>query len=114
MPVASVTDIRSRVDQHGKANGTGTPPGSGGSGGDMEPRVAKLEASMEFIKDGITEIKSEVRSSRANFDTKIGVLGDRLGELKDSIHAAKVWAVLLYIAMAGGILFVVARGLKWI
>jgi len=69
----------------------------------MEPRIAKLESDVSHISGDIFEIKKDIRDIR-----------DKADEIKDSISSAKIWALLLYIALAGSLLFVMAKGFKWL
>lgn len=41
-------------------------------------------------------------------------LAARIDTLKDQIHSAKIWAVLLYLALAAGMYATMARGFGWI
>jgi t-SNARE complex subunit (syntaxin) len=75
----------------------------GGGGDDMEARVAKLESDVENIKTNVADIKTDVREIRGKVD-----------DLKDSIASTKIWALMLYIALAGTLLLVMAKGFKWL
>ena len=48
------------------------------------------------------------------FDQKFDLLKKDIGEVKDSLASAKVWALGLYIALTGSLLYVLARGFKWL
>ena len=37
-----------------------------------------------------------------------------IGEVKDSLASAKIWALGLYFALAGSLLYVLATGFKWL
>lgn len=69
----------------------------------MEPRVAKLESDVGHILREVADIKTDIRELRKT-----------TGEIKDSISSAKVWALLLYIALAAGILGTMAKGFGWL
>jgi uncharacterized membrane protein YjjP (DUF1212 family) len=69
----------------------------------MEPRVAKLEADVGHIQADVADIKTDLRDLRTKIDG-----------IKDSIHSAKVWALLLYIGLAGSMFLVLAKGFKWL
>lgn len=47
-------------------------------------------------------------------ETKLDRVIDKLDALKDSLFKAKVWAVLLYVALAATLLGVIAKGFHWI
>jgi hypothetical protein len=74
------------------------PPDSG-----ADARLAKLEADVGHIQIYISDIKSDVRELRTLSN-----------EIKESISQAKVWALLLYIGLGGGVLLVMAKGFKWL
>ena len=77
--------------------------GGNGGGGNMGARLAKLEANMEHVQTDCVDIKADLRSVR-----------DKITDIKDSIAAAKVWALLLYVGLAAGLLYAMARGFKWL
>lgn len=85
-----------------QTGGLGVEQG-GGSGDGMEPRVAKLESDVGHIRSDISDIKTDVRELRNKID-----------DIKDSISTAKVWALILYIGLGGSMLFVMAKGFKWL
>ena len=103
---------------------------------------SKIESAVEHISVDIADIKVDVRDLRARLDfvhekldTKVdsvhdkldakinGVeqrlggridgLSDKTDVLSDRLSKAMVWAVLLYVALAGGLLAVLARGFGW-
>src|SRR5688572_9554466 len=98
----------------------------------VEERLARLEANAQHIQSDVTEIKVDIRRMDAKIDrvhetliaridslrdalnARIDGLRDRMDALERSFHSAKVWALILYIALAGGLLGVLARGFKWI
>jgi hypothetical protein len=90
------------MDQHGKL-ASGDPPTTGGPGDGMEPRIAKLEASVEHIQSDISEIKSDLRKAVEKVDGG-----------KDAVNSAMIWALLLYFGLAAGLLYALARGFKWL
>jgi outer membrane murein-binding lipoprotein Lpp len=69
----------------------------------MEARIARLESDVAHLRTDVADIKLDVRSLR-----------DKVDSLKDSIAGAKVWALLLYIALAAVNLGTLARGFGWI
>ena len=88
----------------------------------MEARIARLESDVGHIRSDMADVKSDVRSLRDKMDVmnikfseRIDNLGAQLNtkidSVKDSIAAAKIWALVLYMALAGGTL---ARGFDWI
>jgi hypothetical protein len=69
---------------------------------DLAVQVAELRADVRHVQSDTTDIKAELR-----------VTNERLDSLKDSLASAKVWALGLYIALAGPLLYVLARGFRW-
>ena len=47
-------------------------------------------------------------------DDKFDSVRKEIGEVKDSLASAKIWALGLYFALAGSLLYVLARGFKWL
>ena len=69
----------------------------------MEARIARLESDMAHVRSDIAEIKTDLRSLR-----------DRIDRLVESLAAAKIWALVLYVALAGARFGPLARGVGWI
>jgi hypothetical protein len=69
---------------------------------DLAIQVAELRADVRHIQSDTTDIKADLRATT-----------QRLDSLKDSLASAKVWALGLYIALAGSLLYVLARGFRW-
>jgi hypothetical protein len=69
----------------------------------MEARIARLESDVAHLRSDVAEIKLDVRSLR-----------DKVDDIKDAIASAKVWALLLYIALAGAMFGTLARSFGWI
>jgi hypothetical protein len=69
----------------------------------MEPRIARLESDVAHIRSDVAELKTDVRSLR-----------DKMDKLSESLASAKVWALLLYIALAGALFGALARGFGWL
>jgi chromosome segregation ATPase len=66
-------------------------------------QVAELRADVRHAQGDITDIKSDVRELNNKFD-----------KIQDGLHSAQLWAFGLYIALAGTLLYVIARAAKWI
>jgi len=91
----------------------------------MEARIAHLESDVTHILSDVTDIKADVRGLRDRMDaghtklservdTVASQLNGKIDGLRDSIAAAKIWALFLYIALAAVNLGTLARGLGWI
>lgn len=82
-------DIQSLKENRG--HGPSTP-----EGGSMEPRVAKLEAAVEFIQRDISEVKTDLRD-----------IGKKL-----DLHFYMNWGGLIAVAL--GLAALMAKGFHWI
>jgi uncharacterized coiled-coil protein SlyX len=102
----------------------------------MEARIARLESDVAHLRSDVAEIKVDQRSMRDKMDSMSSSLSgkmdsmnsylvgkmdsmnsdllEKITDLKDSIAAAKVWALILYFALAGAMLATMARGFGWI
>lgn len=109
----------------------------------LEVRVARIESDVQHINEVTTDLRVELRRTNDRIDvtnkrieevrdvltTKIddrfnaldkkiddryNALDKKFDSLKDKLHSVTVWAVLLYIALAGTLLTVLAKGFKWI
>jgi hypothetical protein len=76
--------------------GLSTPPDQ------SDPRARRLDKKID-------DLESEVRFERL----ERSVQEIRL-DIKDSLASAKLWAIGLYVALAGTLLYVIARAAKWI
>ena len=92
-----------------RQGGSGPATPTGGDGG-MEARIAKLESDVGHIQTDVADIKADLRK----IPDKIDVVRDKIDKVKDSIASAKIWALILYIALAATLLGVIARGFKWL
>ena len=76
---------------------------------------AKFDAKFDALDAKFDE---KFDGLNAKFDAKIDALDAKFDKkfdgVKDSIAKAKVWALVLYIALAGGLFGTLARGFDWI
>jgi len=82
--------------------------------GDMEARIARLESDVAHMRSDIADIKGDIRTLRDRIDALSLDLNTKFAALKDEIHSAKIWALLLYFALAAGMYATMARGFGWI
>ena len=68
---------------------------------------AKVDQKFELVR-------KETAEGFAKVDQKFESVRKEIGEVKDSLASAKIWALGLYFAFAGSILYVLARGFKWL
>ncbi len=91
----------------------------------MEARIARLEADVAHLRTDVADIKVDVRALRDKMDTRMDRFEAKLDTMKDrmqagdtalmnSIASTKVWALLLYFALAAGMLGTMARGFGWV
>ena len=102
-------------------------------------QVAALRADVRHIQADVTDIKADLRVTNQRveslrketaegfdkvdqrFESQRKETGERfekvekeIGEVKNSLASAKIWALGLYFALAGSLLYVLARGFKWL
>jgi outer membrane murein-binding lipoprotein Lpp len=82
--------------------------------GDMEARIARLESDVAHMRSDIADMKSDIRTLRDRIDALSVDLNTKFAALKDELYSAKLWALLLYFALAGGMYATMARGFGWI
>jgi hypothetical protein len=110
---------------------------------DLAVQVAELRADVRHIQSDTTEIKAELRATNlrldaliqktderserleqkfdrrfetnnANIDERFDKVDKRFQKLEESLASAKVWALGMYIALAGSLFYVLAHGFKWL
>jgi hypothetical protein len=84
------------------------------AGPPMEARIARLESDVAHLRSDVADIKLDVRSLRDKMDDLNAKLSDKIDGVRNSIAGAKVWALLLYFALAGTMFGAMARGFGWI
>jgi hypothetical protein len=95
-------------------------------------RLARVESDIKHIQTDVADIKIELRRTGDRIDkldskveavnnsltSKIDALAvrldDKIDRLSVKLTTAYVWAFGLYIGLAGGLLFILAKGFKWI
>jgi hypothetical protein len=70
---------------------------------DLTAQVAELRADVRHVQSDTTDIKAELRATNQRIDS-----------LRESLASAKIWALGLYIALTGSLLYVMAHGFKWL
>jgi uncharacterized coiled-coil protein SlyX len=80
----------------------------------VEARIARLESDVAHIRRDVDDLKKDVRSLRDRTDARFDALNEKIDKLRDSLASAKVWALTLYIALAGALVGTLARGFGWI
>jgi predicted RNase H-like nuclease (RuvC/YqgF family) len=87
----------------------------------VEERIARLESHVEHMQTDITEMKTDIRRLDQKFDSIKDSIADlRLSnsELRLSMERSFTkltqWGFTLYIALAAGLLGVMAKSFGWI
>lgn len=91
----------------------------------MEARIARVESDVEHIRSDMVEVKADIRAIRDKMDDMSGSLSARIDhvnrtltakrdDVKDAVASAKIWALVLYVALAGAIFGTMARGFGWL
>lgn len=102
----------------------------------MEARIARIESDVGHLREDVADLKQDLRALRGKIDDmdqrvsdkieagdqrlsdKIDAvdlrLSGKIDSLQGAFHSARVWALVLYIALAGAMLGTMARGFDWI
>jgi phage-related minor tail protein len=83
---------------------------------DQKFELVRKETAEGFAKvdQKFESVRKETAEGFAKVDQKFESVRKEIGEVKDSLASAKIWALGLYFAFAGSILYVLARGFKWL
>ena len=81
---------------------------------EMEARIARLESDVAHLRSDMADVKSDLRTLRDRIDALSADLNSKFAILKDEIHSAMIWALLLYFALAAGMYATMARGFGWL
>jgi hypothetical protein len=91
-------------------------------------QIAELRSDVRHIQSDVSDMKAELRAWHQRFEALVKKMDEKweksdqkweksdqkFDSLKDSLASAKMWAIGLYIALAGSLLFVMAHGFKWL
>jgi chromosome segregation ATPase len=78
-------------------------------------RIDDLSTTLgKRIDDVSTNLGKRIDDASTNLGKRIDDLGTKVDGVKDSLAAARVWALFLYITLAAGMLTTIARGFQWI
>lgn len=80
----------------------------------LAAQVAGLSSDVRHIQSDVTDLKADLRALRKETGERFDSMKKEIGEVKDILASAKIWALGLYSALAGSLLYVVARAAKWI
>ena len=101
--------------------------------------LGELRADVRHIQADVTDIKAEVRVTNQRIESLRKETGEQIGkldqkfesfrketterftkvdqmfsEIKESLASAKLWALGLYVGLAGTLFYVLARGFRWL
>lgn len=80
----------------------------------MEERIARLEVTVDHIQADVAEMKVDIRRLDAKMDGMKESLDAKIDAIREALASAKIWALGLYIALAGALFAALARGFGWI
>jgi len=83
----------------------------------LQSDVTDIKADIRDVRGEIKDVRSEIKDVRGEIKDVRGEIRDtnkRIDHLIESLASAKVWAICLYVAFAGSMLYVMARGFKWL
>jgi hypothetical protein len=76
--------------------------------------LGELRADIRHLQSDMTDVKAELRTTNQRMDERFDAVLKEIGGIKESLASTKVWAIGLYSALAGTMLYVMARGFKWL
>lgn len=79
----------------------------------VEERLARLESNVEHIQSDVSEMKVDIRRLNDKIDAVKDSIAAQSLTMEKSISRLTVWAIMLYISMAGGFLTFLGRSLHW-
>jgi septation ring formation regulator EzrA len=79
----------------------------------VEERLARLESNVEHIQSDVSEMKVDIRRLNDKIDAVKDSIATQSLTMEKSISRLTVWAIMLYISMAGGFLTFLGRSLHW-
>jgi len=77
---------------------------------DLREQAAGLRSDVRHIQGDVTDIKAELRATNQRIDGT----NQRIDSVNQSLIAAKIWALVLCGSLYGSLLFVMAKGFKWL
>ena len=91
----------------------------------VQLQVAKLTSDVEHIKTDISDMKTDLRRIDAKIDAVDVRLGGKIDAVDARLHkfekdvatqfgAIKIWMLGLYVGQAASLLFIMAKGFKWL
>ena len=85
---------------------------------DVKVSVRRVEDRLDAINGRIDDVNGNVYRLEEKLTDKIEAtrsnLTEKIDGLRREIFSMKVWAMGMYFALAGSLLFVMAKGFKWL
>jgi peptidoglycan hydrolase CwlO-like protein len=86
-----------------------------------QAQLARLTSDVQHVQKDVTDIKVDLR----RVDDRLVAINERIDSMKErfdgkldglraEIYSMKIWAMGMYFALAGSLLFVMAKGFKWL
>jgi hypothetical protein len=82
--------------------------------GDLREQVAGLRSDVRHIQSDVTDIKADLRATATDIKTDLRATNQKIDQIRDSLASVRVWVLGLHVALGGSLLYVIARGLKWL
>lgn len=87
----------------------------------VDERFDKVDARFEKVDERFDKLEAKFDARFEKVDERFGKIDERFESLSKeisgirvSLASATVWAITLYMALAGTMLYVMARGFKWL
>ena len=74
----------------------------------------RIESHRKETTDGFAKVDQRFEAVRKETGERFEKVEKEIREVKDSLASAKIWALGLYLALAGSLLYVLARGFRWL
>jgi chromosome segregation ATPase len=81
---------------------------------DTADRFDRVDQRFESVRKETAEGFDKVDRKFGTVDQRFESVRHEIGEVKDSLASAKIWALGLYFALAGSLLYVLAKGFRWL
>ena len=105
--------------------GTDMPTNESDGLGELRADVRHIQADVTDIKANLRVTNQRIESLDLKFDQKFESLrketserftkvDQMFSEIKESLASAKLWALGLYVGLAGTLFYVLARGFRWL
>lgn len=106
--------MKSSLRKYDTMEGTDMPTSENDGLGELRADVRHIQADVTDIKANLRVTNQRIDALDQKFDQRFDSLRKEFSELKDSLASAKVWALGLYVGLAGSLFYVLARGFHWL